>query len=225
MNCALSLAAPAVAAAWPRRRGRLVRFDQPAIKHAMQAGQAAPRTEQDHPLDDLIARVARHQDRGAFAALFEHFAPRVSAYLTRLGADDGSAQELAQEVMLAVWRRAASFNPALASVSTWIFTIARNKRIDRLRRERHPELDPDDPALAPDPAVGADVALDHAETNRRLSRAIGNLPEEQARLLRMAYFEDKSHRAIAAETKLPLGTVKSRIRLALGRLRAALEGE
>jgi RNA polymerase sigma-70 factor (ECF subfamily) len=190
----------------------------------MLAGQAAPRTEQDHPLDELIARVAQRQDRAAFAALFEHFAPRVKAYLMRLGADDGSAQELAQEVMLAVWRRAASFNPALASVSTWIFTIARNKRIDLLRRERHSELDPDDPALVPDPAVGADVVLDHAETGARLRAAIGSLPEEQARLLKMAYFEDKSHSAIAAETRLPLGTVKSRIRLALNRLRAVLEG-
>ena len=189
----------------------------------MLANQAAPRTGPDHPLDALITRVARHQDRAAFAALFDHFAPRVKAYLMRLGTDDGAAEELAQEVMLAVWRRAASFNPALASASTWIFTIARNKRIDRLRRERRPEIDPDDPALVPDPAVGADIALDHAETGDRLRAAIDSLPAEQARLLVMAYFEDKSHRAIAVETRLPLGTVKSRIRLALGRLRAALE--
>jgi RNA polymerase sigma factor (sigma-70 family) len=224
MTNSLALATSDFAAVWPRRPAGLVRPAARAIKQAMLADQTAPRAGQDPALDELIARVARHQDRAAFAALFDHFAPRVKAYLMRLGADDGGAEELAQEVLLAVWRRAASFNPALASVGTWVFTIARNKRIDRLRRERRPELDPDDPALVPDPAVGADVALDHAQTGGRLRAAIGSLPEEQAQLLRMAYFEDKSHRAIAAETRLPLGTVKSRIRLALIRLRAALEG-
>jgi RNA polymerase sigma-70 factor (ECF subfamily) len=172
---------------------------------------------------EQLARVAQHRDRAAFIALFGHFAPRVKAYLVRLGADDASAEELAQEVLLAVWRRAASFNPALASVSTWVFTIARNKRIDRLRRERRPEIDPDDPALAPEPEPAADAAFDAAQSGNRLRDAIASLPEEQSRLLVMAYFEDKSHRAIAAETRLPLGTVKSRIRLALGRLRGALE--
>jgi RNA polymerase sigma-70 factor, ECF subfamily len=213
-----------LAGLWPARQARLVRFQPRAIEQAMLADPAAPRTDQERPFADLIARVAQHQDRAAFAALFGHFAPRVKAYLMRLGADDGGAEELAQEVMLVVWRRAASFDPALAAVGTWVFTIARNKRIDRLRRERRPEIDPDDPALAPDPAVGADMALDAAETGDRLRDAIGALPDEQAQLLRMAYFEDKSHRAIAAETRLPLGTVKSRIRLALGRLRTVLEG-
>jgi RNA polymerase sigma-70 factor (ECF subfamily) len=215
---------PGLAGLWPARQARLVRFQPRAIEQAMLADPAAPRTDQERPFADLIARVAQHQDRAAFAALFGHFAPRVKAYLMRLGADDGGAEELAQEVMLVVWRRAASFDPALAAVGTWVFTIARNKRIDRLRRERRPEIDPDDPALAPDPAVGADMALDAAETGDRLRDAIGALPDEQAQLLRMAYFEDKSHRAIAAETRLPLGTVKSRIRLALGRLRTVLEG-
>ncbi|MBV8165892.1 MAG: sigma-70 family RNA polymerase sigma factor [Alphaproteobacteria bacterium] len=171
----------------------------------------------------LVARIAQQQDRSAFVALFDHFAPRVKAYLMRLGADDSTAEELAQEVMLAIWRRAASFNPALASVSTWVFTIARNKRIDRLRRERHPEIDADDPALVPDPEPAADETLDAAKSGTRLRAAIADLPEEQSRLLLMAYFEDKSHRAIAAETRLPLGTVKSRIRLALGRLRGVME--
>jgi RNA polymerase sigma factor (sigma-70 family) len=223
MTKALALSELVAAPVWPVRRPRLVRFGMPAIKQTMPAGPVASRTNQEHPLDELVVRVARDQDRVAFAALFDHFAPRVKGYLMRLGADDGAAEELAQEVMLAVWRRAASFNPALASVGTWVFTIARNKRIDRLRRERRPEIAPDDPALAPDPVVSADVALDAAETAVRLRAAIGSLPEEQALLLRMAYFEDKSHNVIATETRLPLGTVKSRIRLALGRLRTALE--
>ncbi len=214
----------------------LVRFTGRAIQSAMLASAEWPETPSDkpsgasqgtdreRPFVDLIRRIAGERDRDAFVALFGHFAPRVKAYLLRLGADDASAEELVQEVMLAVWRRAASFNPALAAVSTWVFTIARNKRIDRLRRERHPELDPDDPALAPDPVIGADSAVEIAQIGVRLRGALATLPDEQRSLLEMAFFEDKSHRAIAAETRLPLGTVKSRIRLALARLRVALEG-
>jgi RNA polymerase sigma-70 factor (ECF subfamily) len=217
------LAVPAAVLAWPRRAAGLVRRDAAAIKRVVLASPSS-RTEQEQPLDALIARVAQQQDRAAFAALFDHFAPRVKGYLVRLGADDGTAEELTQEVMLAVWRRAASFNPALASVGTWVFTIARNKRIDRLRRERRPEIEPDDPALAPPPAADVDEALDLARAGGKLRAAIALLPAEQSALLAMAFFEDKSHRAIAAELRLPLGTVKSRIRLALGRLRGVLEG-
>lgn len=201
------------------RPAGLVGRHRPTINKAMLAGSE----HQAARFAALLAQVAQHRDRAAFVVLFDHFAPRVKAYLMRLGADDASAEELAQEVMLAVWRRAASFNAALASVSTWVFTIARNKRIDRLRRERHPEIDPDDPALAPDPEPAADATLDAVQAGDRLRAAMASLPEEQSRLLVMAYFEDKSHRAIAAETHLPLGTVKSRIRLALGRLRGVLE--
>jgi RNA polymerase sigma-70 factor (ECF subfamily) len=181
------------------------------------------RTDRERQFADLMTRVARARDRDAFAALFGHFAPRVKAYLMRLGTDDASAEELTQEVMLTVWRRADAFDPTLAGVGTWVFTIARNKRIDRVRRERRPELDPDDPALTPEPPVGADQAVEAVEIGGRLRRAVASLPDEQRELLVMAFFEDKSHRAIAATTRLPLGTVKSRIRLALLRLRSALE--
>ena len=204
-------------------RRPLVRGAGAAIQSAMLADAESLRTDRERQFVDLIARVARDRDRDAFAALFGHFTPRVKAYLMRLGADDASADELAQEVMLTVWRRADAFDPTLAGVGTWIFTIARNKRIDRVRRERRPELDPDDPALTPDPPAGADRAVEAAEAGGRLRRAIATLPAEQRELLVMAFFEDKSHRAIAATTRLPLGTVKSRIRLALGRLRGALE--
>ncbi len=215
--------APVLPAAWPTRPGRLVGLDAVAIQGTMPAGAAVARTDQERRLVDLIGRIARHRERAAFVALFDHFAPRIKAYLARLGCDDASAEELTQEVMLAVWRRAASFNPGLAAVSTWVFTIARNKRIDRLRRERRPEIEPDDPALVPEPEAPADVALEAAQAGGRLRAAIAGLPDEQQQLVLMAFFEDKSHRAIAAETRLPLGTVKSRIRLALIRLRGALE--
>lgn len=128
-----------------------------------------------------------------------------------------------QEVMLVVWRRSSSFDAKLASVATWIYTIARNKRIDRLRREKWVDWQQDDPAFMPEDAQAADTIHETAEDGARLRGAIKSLPVEQAALLEMAYFQDKSHRAIADETKLPLGTVKSRIRLALNRLRDALK--
>lgn len=176
-------------------------------------------------LEDLVEAVGRHRDRAAFARLFDHFAPRLKGYLLRLGADDGQAEELVQEIMLLVWRRAETFDPRQAAASTWIFTIARNRRVDRLRRERRPELDPEDPALVGEAETAADTALAQRQTMERVQNALAGLPAEQAELLRLAYFDDTSHSRIAALKHLPLGTVKSRIRLALGRLRQALEAE
>ncbi len=170
----------------------------------------------------LLLAVGQKRDRAAFAALFGHFAPRLKTYLRRQGCDAGGAEELVQEVMLLVWRRAETYDPTQASASTWVFTIARNKRIDVLRRERRPEIDPDDPALVPDPVETADRRVETRETNGRLRAALKELPPEQAELLRMAYFEDKPHSVISAEQGIPLGTVKSRLRLAMERLRKAL---
>jgi RNA polymerase sigma factor (sigma-70 family) len=125
--------------------------------------------------------------------------------------------------MVMVWRRAASFDSRRAAATTWLFTIARNKRIDALRRQRRPEIDLGDPALVPDPAPGADEPVLANERGRRLADALAALPAEQAALIRLAYFDDRAHSDIAAETQLPLGTVKSRLRLALVKLRRALE--
>jgi len=175
------------------------------------------------PFAELLAAVAERQDRAAFASLFGHFAPRLKAYIRRYGMEDARAEELAQEVMLIVWRRAALYDPAQASASTWIFTIARNKRIDELRRERRPEIDLNDPALVQDAAV-VDVVIAQNEVGRRLHAAVEALPEEQAVVLRKNFFEDKPHNQIAAELALPLGTVKSRLRLALAKLRLAMRG-
>jgi RNA polymerase sigma-70 factor (ECF subfamily) len=173
--------------------------------------------------EDLIEAIAETQDKAAFAALFEHFAPRLKSYILRLGADDGTAEEVAQEAMVMVWRKAASFDRRQASAGTWIFTIARNKRIDRLRRERRPELDPEDPALVPDAPQSADRAVEGRQAEEKLRVVIENLPAEQSDLIRAAYFEDKTHREIAEERGIPLGTVKSRIRLALSRMRQEVE--
>lgn len=177
----------------------------------------------DDPFAADVEAIAAHGDQQAFARLFDHFAPRVKAYLLRLGVEAAVAEELMQEVMLTVWRRADSYNPALAAVSTWIFTIARNRRIDARRRDARPEFDPEDPALAPDPPPAADAVVATAQFQARLAVAIDALPAEQAQLVRLSFFEDKSHGDIAADLRLPLGTVKSRLRIALARLRTMFE--
>ncbi|CAK0759712.1 ECF RNA polymerase sigma factor RpoE [uncultured Gammaproteobacteria bacterium] len=176
-------------------------------------------------LDNLVLAVARQRDRVAFAALFGYYAPRLKYYLIRQGADAGTAEELVQEVMLTVWRRADSFDPKQAGASTWVFTIVRNKRIDGLRNERRPEIDFADPSLIPDADPSAHHQVESAEEAKRLREAIATLPPEQVEMLRMAYFEDKPHGEIAAERNMPLGTVKSRLRLALDRLRRVLREE
>jgi RNA polymerase sigma-70 factor (ECF subfamily) len=172
-------------------------------------------------LSALIVAIAERGDRQAFSALFSHFAPRVKSYLLRLGASAESAEELAQETLLIVWRRAGGFDPSRAAASTWIFTIARNLRFDALRREKRPIVadDPSDAAGAP---AAPDTILAALQDETRVGRAIADLPADQAQVVRLAFFADKPHSEIAAELNLPLGTVKSRLRLAMGRLRALL---
>jgi RNA polymerase sigma-70 factor (ECF subfamily) len=173
----------------------------------------------------LIVAIARSGDRKAFEALFAHFAPRLKGYLLRLGAGAGLADDLAQEAMLTIWRKAALFDPTRASASTWIFTIARNLRIDAIRRERRPEIDPEDPALVPDAEPPPDAAIMRDGEDTRLRAAMARLPAEQALVLQLSFFADEPHSLIAAELGLPLGTVKSRLRLAMMRIRATLESE
>ena len=176
-------------------------------------------------LASLIESIAAHNDRAAFATLFKHFAPRVKGYLIKIGTDRGQAEELTQEVMVTVWRKAATFDRRQASVSTWLFTIARNRRIDMVRRERRPEIDLSDPLLVPDEPIAPDDQLDAVDREARVAKALKTLPKEQADLVHEAFFLAKSHSEISEQTKIPLGTVKSRLRLAFGRLRKALEGD
>lgn len=184
-----------------------------------------------------VVAVGRRRDRAAFAALFAHFAPRVRTYLLRGGMTEARAEELAQETMLMVWRKAALFDPGRAAASTWLFAIARNLRADAFRRDRPRtapvggaggELPPGAAAAAaavPDAAPGAEEMLASARREARLRDALRALPREQARVLELAYFGYRSHAEIGRELGVPLGTVKGRLRLALGRLRAALGGE
>jgi RNA polymerase sigma-70 factor, ECF subfamily len=172
---------------------------------------------------DLMEAVARTQDRAAFGELFAWYGPRVKAYLMRQGADSGQAEEIAQEVMVTVWRKAHLYDRSQASVSTWLFRIARNRRIDAIRRTKRPELDPNDPLLMPSQPEAADSGMDSADRERLVRTAINGLPQEQQDLLKAAFYDGLTHREIADRTRTPLGTVKSRLRLAFARLRGRLE--
>jgi len=173
---------------------------------------------------DLILAIATRQDRAAFAALFRFYGPRVKAFLMRGGSDPEAAQEVAQEALIMVWRKAASFDRARASAATWIYTIARNKRIDLLRRTGRPRIEAEDwlTVYAPE-EDDADKSVLAGQTYARVKELMAGLSDDQLVVIRKAFFEDKTHTAIAEELSLPLGTVKSRIRLALGRLREKLE--
>lgn len=174
---------------------------------------------------DLMELVAARQDKAAFSQLFAYYGPRVKSYLLRLGADDGQAEELAQEVMVTVWRKAHLFDRRQASVSTWLFRIARNRRIDAIRRTRKPQLDPNDPLLLPAAAADATEAIEQQDRERVIRDAMQDLPEEQKALLRQAFYDGLSHREIAEQSGTPLGTVKSRMRLAFQKLRGRLEAD
>jgi len=178
------------------------------------------RTEVATDWAERLSRVRDHRDEGAFAEVFHHFAPRVKAFLMRSGADPAMAEECVQEVMATVWHKAAQFDPERASVATWIFTIARNKKIDVLRRQRRPE--PEDLPWGPEAEPDQAERLGLQQESEQLGAAIAALPAKQRDLIEKAYFGDLSHAEIAEQTGLPLGTIKSRIRLALDRLRHAM---
>ncbi len=188
------------------------------------AGEDSGERELDE-MSRLLVAVRDRQDREAFSALFRHFAPRVKSYLMRFGDDGGKTDEVLQETFAAVWTKARLFDPSRAAASTWIFTIARNRRIDAFRRTRRPEFDPSDPAFVPEPEAEGEDRITARERSEYLREAMEELSHEQREVLRLSFFEENSHDAIAARLGLPVGTVKSRIRLAYGHLRARLESK
>lgn len=168
-----------------------------------------------------IYAVRDEKDRSAFAELFAYFAPRVKSFLMKSGASPDLAEECTQEVMATLWNKAHMFDPTKASVSTWIFTIARNRKIDLLRKQRRPE--PEELTWGPEAEPDQTDVIGLQQETEQLGKAIAALPPEQRKLIERAYFGDLTHSEIAAETGLPLGTIKSRIRLALDRLRHAMK--
>lgn len=197
-------------------------MQKPALPADPGAPQADAAAELRRRMSALVVKVAREADKAAFTELFDHFAPRVKAYLMRLGAQAGQAEDLTQDVMVTVWRKAALFDDRQASAATWIFTIARNRRIDAIRRTRRPEIDPNDPLFVPDAEPQPDAVLVTAEREDRLRAAMAKLSDDQRALLVQAFYDGKSHSEIAAATRLPLGTVKSRLRNIFAKLRGLL---
>nr|WP_306431175.1 sigma-70 family RNA polymerase sigma factor [Rhizobium sp. L1K21] len=169
-----------------------------------------------------IEAVGARQDKQAFEVLFRHYGPRIRAFMLKRNADRQQAEELMQETMITVWKKAALFDPARGNASSWIFTIARNVRIDAYRKTNRPEFDPNDPAFVPDEVIPADEVVQMGQSAERVRSAMEVLPPEQLQLLKLAFYEEASHSAIAEKLNLPLGTVKSRIRLAFAKLRDAL---
>lgn len=172
--------------------------------------------------DRLIEAVAMRRDRDAFARLFEHFAPRLKAWLMKSGATAVAAEDFAQDAMLTVWRKADLYDPRKARAATWIFTIARNRRLDMLRRDARalptPEIE-----LAAHEVMRPDDILTIVDDARRVRDALSQLKPDQVEVLRLAFFLENPHSEIAQHLNLPLGTVKSRIRNAMIKLRTILE--
>jgi RNA polymerase sigma-70 factor (ECF subfamily) len=172
---------------------------------------------------DLLQRIAERADPAAFRELYEAYGPRVKAYMMRRGADAGTAEDLAQETLLTVWRKAALYAGEKGSMTTWVFAIARNLRIDRLRREvPWQELPEGRMAEASDEPL-PDEVMDEKERQERVQAALADLPPEQKEVVSLAYLEGLSHSEIAERLSVPLGTVKSRMRIAYQKIRQALE--
>jgi len=181
--------------------------------------------ERDPQLDVWMTAVARHGDRDAFTSLFNHFAPRLKGWLWRTGSSVEEAEEIAQDALVNLWRKSSQFDASRASVGSWLFTIARNLRVDRRRAIHNTWVTLDEAAAdeVADAAEGQEDALGRQQHEARVRSAIAALSEDQRALVKLSFFEDMSHGRIAAEMKLPLGTVKTRLRRAATLLRGLLE--
>jgi RNA polymerase sigma-70 factor, ECF subfamily len=172
---------------------------------------------------DCMAAIADHRSKPAFAELFDYYAPRLKSYMLRLGAGESEAEELAQDVMITVWQKAGMYDRKQASVSTWLFRIARNRRIDAQRRQRRPELSADDPVLRPPEIDQPEDLMARGQMEVIVRDELVKLPADLRLLLQAAFYDGLSHTEIARAFNLPLGTVKSRIRLAFLRLRGEID--
>jgi RNA polymerase sigma-70 factor (ECF subfamily) len=173
-------------------------------------------------LERLLTAVGATRDDEAYSALFDHFGPRVHAQMVRLGLPSFNAADATQDVMETIWRKAHLFDGNKAAAATWVFHIARNRRIDLKRRSRETSRPPEDFLAMPDPEPSCDERLASAEREACVRAALRVLPEEQVRVVKLAFFDGLPHATIADRLELPLGTVKSRLRLAFTRLRRLL---
>jgi RNA polymerase sigma-70 factor (ECF subfamily) len=188
-------------------------------------GRMTPETDTGpHDLtdNDLLERVGAARDREAFAVLFKALAPRVKAYIMKLGATPDIAEEVVQETFVTVWRKATQFDRSKSSAVTWTFTIARNLRIDRIRKENRPALDPNEPLLMPSETPTPLQQMEQATIVKRVTASIDELPLDQQEVIKLSFIEGLSHQDISDRLGVPLGTVKSRLRLSFDKLRLSL---
>jgi RNA polymerase sigma-70 factor (ECF subfamily) len=197
--------------------------DQGCSLRMSNAISSSSRPDQGDDDQELMKRVAHDSDRAAFQCLFMRFGPRVKAFMINSGASADTAEDLVQDVMLTLWRKAKLYSPERGSVAAWVFTIARNLRIDRLRRQS-PQAYEDiaDVNLAAPDASGEEEA--HLRQRDKLvGKAMAELPPDQRRVIEMSFIQDMPQADIARKLAVPLGTVKSRMRLAYVKLRERLE--
>jgi len=177
----------------------------------------------DDELSLCLKAIGKNQDKQAFSIVFKHFAARLKSFLVKAGSTESQSEEVIQEVMIAVWTKAATYDSSKSSVSTWVYTIARNKRIDKIRKERRHYLSESDEGLEIPVDSTQEKEIFSAQLSNSLKKYMSNLPEEQSKLLQLSYFYNKTHADISEELDIPLGTVKSRIRLALTKMRHLVE--
>ena len=199
-------------------------IDKTPLKERENASASCP-NGQSASFADEVALVVRARDRQAFTRLFDYYAPRLKSFLVRGHCSPALAEEITQDVMIVLWQKAHLYDPAKSSLGTWLFRIARNRRVDLLRRDQSMRLNLSDPDLFSSVSVIDEAAMDDAARDQRVRLALTQLPDEQGLLVRLSFFEGKTHAEIEQQLALPLGTVKSRIRLAFNRLRRKLQDE
>lgn len=178
--------------------------------------------EEKPPFVELMRAVANDRDQQAFIIIFDYYGPRLKSWLMLQRMESAQAEELVQEVMMTLWQKAALYDPLKSSLSTWLFRIARNRRIDQVRKQKKQWVDETEEAFQPSSVVPADQLLEDGNREKIVLAIMESLPPDQVRILRMAFFQGLTHIEIANQTGLPLGTVKSRLRLAFGKLRRQL---